>query len=161
MKPRKILLAAVALASAALASSASGAADSPEDALPLTELMGHLFQRNAFQLWAWTAVESNQVGEHSGEPKTVEDWEDAESDALTLRHLAVVLRSAPYRVDDPRWDKLAQGLQSAATASAEAAESRDLVRFTAAGEALNASCVACHWAFAPDLEAVPPPVEIP
>lgn len=154
-------MAAAALASTAIATNASGAAESSASALPLTELMGHVFQRNAFQLWAWTAVESNESGNHSGEPKTAEEWEDAESDALTLRQLASVLRSAPYRVDDPRWDKLASDLQSAATASAEAAERHDLAGLIAAGEAINTRCVACHWAFAPDLEAVPPPVDVP
>ncbi|MES2303155.1 MAG: hypothetical protein V4521_13945 [Pseudomonadota bacterium] len=160
MKSKALLLAVAVLAGAAIATSAVGAEEGAGEPLPLPELMGHVMQRNAYQLWAWTAVESDANGNHSGEPKSDEEWEDAESDALTLRQLAVILRSPPYKTGDPRWDQLAGELQSAATASAQAAERKDLAGLSAAGEAINARCVACHWAFAPDLEVVPPPVPL-
>ncbi|MDF8334680.1 hypothetical protein [Novosphingobium cyanobacteriorum] len=160
MKPTAILVPAAAVASLLVASSALNAQATPAEPLPLPELMGHVMQRNATQLWAWTAQETDAGGNHSGEPRTDEEWEDAESDALTLRQLAVVLRGAPYRQEDPRWDRLAGDLEAAARQSAEAAERKDLVGLTSAGEAINARCVACHWAFAPALEATPPPVPI-
>ena len=160
MKPSAILLIAAGLASTAIATSALRAQDSAAQPLPLTELMGHVMQRNAYQLWAWTALESDEAGNHSGEPTSEEDWENAESDALTLRQLAVVLRGAPYRQEDSRWDKLATELEAAATASAQAAERKDLAGLISAGEAINARCVACHWAFAPALEEAPPPVPV-
>lgn len=160
MKHRTILLLAASLAGSAIASTTIFAQSTDPEPLPLPELMGHVMQRNAYQLWAWTALEADATGNHSGEPKTDEDWENAESDALTLRQLAVVLRGAPYRQEDPRWDKLAGDLEAAATASAQSAERKDLAGLTAAGEAINARCVACHRAFAPTLEEVPPPVPV-
>jgi hypothetical protein len=160
MTPKTALIAAMTVAAAAIATTAVGAKRDAGPALPLPELMGHVMQRNAAQLWAWTALESDVAGNHSGEPKTDEEWEDAESDALTLRQLAIVLRGVPYRLDDRRWDKLAGELQAAATASADAAERKDLQALTVAGEAINARCVACHLTFAPDLEVKPPPVPL-
>lgn len=157
---RTNLLLAASLAGSAIASTALRAQAAAPEPLPLPELMGHVMQRNAYQLWGWTAVTIDETGEHSGAPRTDEEWEDAESDALTLRQLALVLRGAPYRQDDPRWDKLAGDLEAAATASAQAAERKDLAALTAAGEAINARCVSCHWAFAPSLEEAPPPVPV-
>lgn len=160
MKLSAILVSAGAVAGLLAATSAIHAQATAAEPLPLPELMGHVMQRNATQLWAWTAQENDASGNHSGEPRSDEDWENAESDALTLRQLAVVLRGAPYRQDDPRWDRLAGDLETAARQSAEAAERKDLAGLTGAGEAINARCVACHWAFAPALEATPPPVPV-
>lgn len=129
--------------------------------LPLPEFMGHVMQRNAEQLWAWTSTEVDAGGDHSGAPKTVEEWEQAESDALTLQQLTYTLQNAAFRPDDPRWDKLVGDLRAAASASAAAAEKKNLADFTAAGDQINARCVACHWAFAPQLETPPPPVPLP
>ena len=161
MRHRISLLLAASLLGCALASTASHGQDEVLEPLPLTELMGHVMQRNALQLWAWTALEADSTGNHSGEPKTDEDWENAESDALTVRQLAVVLQGPHYRQADPRWSKLAAELAQAAASSARAAERKDTAALISAGEAVNTRCVACHWAFAPALEEAPPPVPIP
>lgn len=129
--------------------------------LPLPDFMFHLVQRNAEQLWAWSSLETDISGDRSGEPRSDEEWEEAESDALTLQQLTYSLQNASYRSDDPRWDKLIGDLRAAATASANAAERKDFAAFSAAGEDVNARCVACHWAFAPQLETPPPPVPLP
>lgn len=160
MKHRLLSLAAAALVGAGAAALFIGDRGEAQDALPLSELMGHVFQRNAHQLWAWTALENDAAGNRSGAPLSEEDWEDAESDALTLRHFAATLRAPPYRRDDPRWDGLAGKLEDAATASARSAARKDFQGLHAAGEAINASCIACHLAFAPALEERPPPVPI-
>ncbi|MFO6448345.1 hypothetical protein ACLBKU_14525 [Erythrobacter sp. NE805] len=157
---RVLSLAAAALVGAGVTLLFLGHRGEAQEALPLPELMGHVFQRNARQLWAWTALENDANGNRSGAPVSEEEWEDAESDALTLRHFAAILREAPYRLDDPRWDSLARNLDTAAAASAAAAERKDFKGLHAAGEAINASCIACHEAFAPALEAKPPPVPI-
>lgn len=139
---------------------AAWAAPSASD-LPLAELMGHVFQRNAEQLWAWTSIETDASGDHSGAPRSEDQWEQAESDALTLHQLTYVLQGHAARPDDPRWDRLIGDLRRATAASAAAAERKDLAGLTAAGDAVNAACVACHWAFAPQLETPPPPVPLP
>lgn len=160
MKSRIVPVLAAVLASAAISASALHAQNDVSAALPLPELMGHVFQRNAQQLWAWTAEETDANGSRSGAPVSEEDWENAESDALTLRQLAILLQGPDYRQDDPRWARLAGDLEAAATASAGSAERKDLPALIRAGDAINAACVACHWAFAPQLEETPPPVPL-
>lgn len=155
--PRVILCAAMLLA---LGTSALRAAELSGAPLPLPELMGHVMQRNAVQLWAWTASETDASGTRSGEPRSAEAWEDAESDALTLRQLAQVLKAPPYDPGDPRWGRLASELETAATASADAAEHKDFAALVRAGEAINDRCVGCHLVFAPQLEAKPAPVPL-
>ena len=141
----------------------AGCADKPaqsESKLPLLEFMGHVFQRNAEQLWAWTAVEVDRDGTHSGQPKTDTEWEEAESDALTLQELSFALEHSDARIDDPRWSQHLGALRQAAAASAHAAEAKDFSRLTKAGEAINDQCVSCHMAFAPQLETKPAPVPL-
>jgi len=154
---RLLLCAATLLA---LGTTALRAAEPAGASLPLPELMGHVMQRNAVQLWAWTASETDAAGTHSGEPRDAQGWEDAESDALTLRQLAQVLKAPPYDPGDPRWGRLASDLEIAAGASADAAERKDVAALVRAGEAINDRCVACHLVFAPQLEAKPAPVPL-
>lgn len=148
------------MASAAIGASVIRAAEPTGAPLPLPEMMGHVMQRNAVQLWAWTATEIDAVGTRSGEPRTAEEWEDAESDALTLRQLAITLRTPAYDPGDPRWGRLAADLQAAASASADAAERKDVSALIKAGEDINDRCVACHLTFAPQLEVKPLPVPL-
>ena len=135
-------------------------ADDRRSELPLTEFMGHVLQHNAERLWAWTALESDRNGQHSGQPRSAAEWEQAESDALTLQQLTYTLERSNQRIDDPRWNDLVQQLRAATTASAEAAERRNFAALTKAGDDINARCVACHRALAPQLEVTPPPVPL-
>lgn len=155
---KPILWTAAFAAAAAVAASSIRAAEPEGSALPLPEFMGHVMQRNAVQLWAWTATETDAAGTRTGEPRSTEAWEDAESDALTLRQLAQALRAPPYDPGDPKWTRLAADLEAAATASADAAERKDVAALFKAGEDINDRCVACHLAFAPQLEVKPAPV---
>jgi len=151
---------ALAAPTALVLATAAIAGETASD-LPLPEFMGHVMQRNAEQLWGWTSVETDGAGTRTGEPKTAEQWEQAESDALTVQQLTYTLQNATFRPDDSRWDKLIGDLRAAATASADAAEHKDFAALTRAGDEINAKCVACHWAFAPQLETPPPPVPLP
>lgn len=126
--------------------------------LPIKEFMGHVMQRNAEQLWKWTELETDAQGERSGKPVSEEDWENAESDALTLQQLSYALEHSAYRIDDPSWDRHLGSFRAAASASAEAAERKDFAALQRAGDEINAQCVACHLTFAPELEAPPPPL---
>lgn len=159
--PRLILCAVLsAVVLLALGTSVLRTAEPASAPLPLPELMGHVMQRNAVQLWAWTATETDASGTRSGEPRDAAQWDDAESDALTLRQLAQVLKAPPYDPGDPRWARLAADLEAAASASADAAERKDPAALVRAGEAINDRCVACHLVFAPQLEVKPAPVPL-
>ncbi len=127
------------------------------DPLPFNEFMGHVVQRNAIQLWAWTAVEIDASGETSGKPKNESEWEDAESDALTLLQLTDILDTSAYRRNDERWDQHLAGLRVAVKSAADAALKRDYDALDQANNNINENCVACHVAFAPHLEAPPLP----
>jgi hypothetical protein len=132
-----------------------------EPTIPLAEFMGHVMQRNAMQLWAWTELEITSEGERWSKPVSAEDWENAESDALTLRSLSSALEKPPYAIDDRRWEQRLVQFQAATTVSAKAAEAKDFPALVKAGEGINDSCVACHLTFAPQLEAKPPQVPLP
>lgn len=125
-----------------------------EPALPLKEFMGHLLQRNAGQLWVWTAYVSDDEGSRYTSPTRATDWDDAESDALTLRQLALALDQPDYRLD-AEWPHYLGRLRSAAKDSAAAAERHDFPALLAAGNAVNEACVGCHLHYVPELEGHP------
>jgi hypothetical protein len=129
-----------------------------ESQLPIKEFMGHVMQRNAEQLWRWTELEIDAKGERYGKPVSEEDWENAESDALTLQQLSYALEHSRYRIPDPQWDTRLTALRAAATASADAAERKDFAALIKAGDRINEQCIACHLTFAPQLEEPPPPL---
>ena len=154
-----LLLAAAGLT---LAASAFGAKPSGArgDALPLKEFMGHVMQRNAEQLWTWSAEVMDAGGVHDGKPANAAGWENAESDALTIVELTHVLETPAYRLPSPAWSGFVRRARAAAAASARAAEAQDYAALQKAGDDLNAACVACHWRFAPELEKAPPLPEL-
>jgi cytochrome c553 len=124
--------------------------------LPLDEFMGHVVERNAEQLWAWSAEEIDSNGTRSSRPVTEKDWEDAESDSLSLTELSYALEGSAIAVqNDPEWRPHIARLRAAANASAQAAEKQDYAALQKASNAVNAACVSCHWRFAPALEVVP------
>ncbi len=155
MTTRKLILAAAA---ATLAASAYAAkpVKPRADVLPLKELMGHVMQRNAEQLWSWSAEEVDASGTHSGQPKDEAAWENAESDALTVIELTYVLEKPSYRLPSADWHRYVARARAAAKASAKAAEAHDYPALQKAGDDLNAACVACHLHFVPELEKGPP-----
>jgi hypothetical protein len=124
--------------------------------LPLDDFMGHVVERNAEQLWAWSAEEIDATGTHSNRPVTDKDWEDAESDSLSLTELTYALEGSSVAAqNDPEWRPHIARLRAAANASAHAAERKDYIALQKASNAVNAACVSCHWRFAPALEVVP------
>jgi hypothetical protein len=153
-----ILLASLAIlaGTAALAARRTQPTAPANSRLPLKEFMGHVFQRNAEQIWAWTVEEVDAQGSHSSRPVSDEDWENAESDALTFTELTYVLeRSGAAAQKDPAWRQHIARLRSISNTSAQAAEAHDYPGLQKAANDLNAACVACHWRFAPALEFVP------
>lgn len=149
-----------ALLAIAFALSTRAEQEREQSPLPLNEFMGHVMQRNAEQLWAWTELVTDKQGSRWIRPNSDEEWEQAESDALTLQQLTYALDRLEERTDDPRWDENALALRAAATRSAAAAEAKNFDALVKAGEEINARCVACHMTFAPQLETKPPAVPL-
>ncbi|WP_022683500.1 cytochrome c [Sphingobium bisphenolivorans] len=147
-----------ALACLAGANALAGASLNDQSELQIKEFMGHVMQRNAEQIWQWTAEETDLQGERSGKPVTDEDWENAESDALTLQQLSYGLEHSAYGIPDVEWDRHLASFRAAASASAEAAERKDYPALQKAGDRINEQCVACHLTFKPEIEAPPPPL---
>lgn len=122
--------------------------------LPLKEFMAHVMQRNATQLWSWSAWISDEHGDRYTSPHTAAEWENAESDALSLVELAQRLKVDERRID-ASWDGFADALAVSARRSAEAAERHDLDGLIGAGNDLADRCVACHLHYVPELEGAP------
>jgi hypothetical protein len=129
----------------------SGAVDS--EVRPLKEFMGHVIQRNAEQLWAWSEEISDANGFRSLAPKSDADWLNAESDAMTMAELASIIGSPAYTVD-AKWTEFSARLLQVTNDASTAAEKRDFQRFSAASSAINDACVACHLHYVPELEGV-------
>ena len=136
-----------------VAASAPSTGNSPMT--PRRELMLHVMQRNAEQLWDWISYSANGGGAGYASPKTDDDWMNAESDALTLVELTKVLQTEDYRIDDPDWPKFVANLRSAAQESATAAESKNFEAMLAVSDKINAQCIACHMHYVPEIEVRP------
>jgi len=129
------------------------AADAATDNdIPLKEFMGHVMDRNAAQLWAWTTYRSDAKGDHYTRPGTEKDWIDAESDALTLVQLSYLLETPGLAPDDDKWTGHLARFRKAATNSADAAEAQDFAKLEASASDMNRACVACHVTYVPEIE---------
>ncbi|WP_184078352.1 hypothetical protein [Sphingobium subterraneum] len=122
---------------------------------PRRELMLHVMQRNADQLWNWTAYSASRSGSGYASPKTDEDWMNAESDALTIVELTKLLDTDEYRIDDADWPKLVANLRAAVQESATAAENKNFEGMLAVSDKIDEQCVACHMHYVPGIEVRP------
>jgi hypothetical protein len=120
--------------------------------LPLNEFMAHVLEYNAMNVWKWQGFILNEKGKRTLEPKTPEEWEQAEGAALTLVELTEPLLHKPGPRDGKKWRERVLEFRAAATDAAKAAEAQNVGAFEAAGDRLNVACMECHYAFAPFLE---------
>jgi hypothetical protein len=166
-----VLIAALALAACGpKASTGNAAAPTPAAAsasdegghlpadfarLPMKEFMGHVMQFTANQFWKWQGFINDEKGERSLYPKTDEEWEEAESGALTLAEMTNVLLMPGRRIDDPRWDKAVAGVRALALQGAQAAEKHDKDGLFKVGGALDEACDDCHKQFIPNFVGPP------
>lgn len=127
----------------------------PNRARPLKEFMGHVVQRNAEQMWTWSEQISDANGVRSLAPKSETDWLNAESDAMTMVELAIVIESSAYKIDD-KWPQFSGQFLRVATDVAKAAEEKSFNKFSSASDAMNDACVACHLHYVPELEGASP-----
>lgn len=133
---------------AKVATSQSAIASDQVD-IPMKELMGHVMQFSAENVWNRQGYASDAQGERSLFPSTDEEWEEAESAGLTLAELTNVLLLPGRKVDDPRWDKAVAHVRSVALRAAKASESKDPKALFDAGSELDEACESCHSTFAP------------
>lgn len=119
--------------------------------------MPHVMERNAEQLWAWTAFINDERGPHYTKPETDKDWVNAESDGLTMVQISYLLDSPGLAVDDPRWAPHVADFRAAVQASAKAAEAKDFGAMEQSAEKIDRACVACHRTFVPQIELPDPP----
>lgn len=117
--------------------------------LPMGEFMAHVMQHAGNGVWKWQGLEIDKAGEHSLYPKNTQEWEDAESGALTLAEVTNLLLLPGRRVAEPEWDKSVADVRRIALNAAKAAEKQDKSAFLAAGSALDAACDACHVRYDP------------
>jgi hypothetical protein len=122
------------------------------NALSLAEYMTHVIAFSADNVWKWQGWSNGPEGERSLFPKDGEQWEQAESAALTLAEVAKGLKAPGRRIDAAGWDKSVDGLAAAARRLAKTAEAHDEDAFFKAGSSLDKACITCHRTFAPQLE---------
>ena len=67
-----------------------------------------------------------------------------------------MLEGPDYRVKDEKWTERLESLRHFAEQGAQAAKHKDFEAFSLANDHINENCIACHYAFAPHLEAPPP-----
>lgn len=123
--------------------------------LSRVDYMTHLIEHNAMEIWDRQMIVSDADGSRSTEPRTAEEWEEAESFALTLVQLTYPLHKPGLAVDAPGWDAGIERLRDAARSVAVAAESNDVKGWYEAADNLDVACVECHYKFAPHLEELP------
>lgn len=123
--------------------------------LSLNDYMTHLVQHAAFEIWKWQAYVSDENGSRSTEPKNDEEWEEAESSALTLVQLTFPLQESGLALEMDGWDTGVERLRDAAREAADAAERQDVAAWFETGDRLNTACIECHYSFAPHLESAP------
>jgi len=123
--------------------------------LPMAEFMGHVMQHAGDGIWKWQGIILDKAGEHSLYPKNDEEWEEAESGALSLAETTNLLLLPGRRVADPAWDKSVDAVRKIALEAAKAAEKHDKSAFMAAGSQLDDACDSCHIRFDSNFQGAP------
>lgn len=125
--------------------------------LPLNEFMPHVMQYAGDGIWKRQGYLIDKDGEHSLFPKNDEEWEQAESAALTLAEVTNVLLIPGRRVPDPEWDKAVLKVREVALRAAAAAEKKDPKAWFEIGGELDEACDVCHVRFDPTFKGKPGP----
>ena len=120
--------------------------------LPMGELMTHVLEHSADEVWRRQGWRSTTEGVTSLFPKDDKEWEEAEEAAATLAELTNVLLLPTRKIDDQAWVGFVKALQIAATDTMKAAEAKAEQPFFEAGGQINAACEACHDRYLPKAE---------
>jgi cytochrome c556 len=80
----------------------------------------------------------------AGGPQDDKEWEIAERQAAILAETAQLLMMGTRPLDQDVWVKSSQRLREVATASAKAAEAKDLNEWKASLASMGQACKSCH-----------------
>ena len=138
----------------------SAAAASPDAApydthLPMAEFMGHVMQHAGDGVWKWQGLVLDETGEHSLFPRNDQEWEEAESGALSLAEATNLLLIPGRRMPEAGWDNAVKDVRTVALRAARAAEKHDEDAFFAAGSSLDDACDACHVRYDANFKSPP------
>jgi hypothetical protein len=120
--------------------------------LTLNEYMAHLMQHNARETWKWQGEIIDENGTRTTYPTNDEEWEKAESAALTLVQLSYALDQKSFGHPMDEWKAGISELRNSAKEIAKAAEFKKTEAFVAGGDRMADACLSCHYRFAPHLE---------
>lgn len=115
------------------------------------ELMAHVIDHSAFEIWGRQGWIYNAEGVEELFPQDEEGWLDAENAAATLAELANVLllpgRIPPDADDADDWVRYAHELNRTSLVAMQTAEAQDKEAFFDAGGEIYVVCRSCHEKF--------------
>jgi hypothetical protein len=124
----------------------------PATPLALNELMAHVMQYSADNVWSKQGWIIDAGGVRPLFPKNEQEWEDAESASLTLAELSRILLQPNRRMDGATWDSAVEGVYRAALDAWKAAEKQDAPAFMNAGTQIDEACDNCHRRYMPNFK---------
>jgi mono/diheme cytochrome c family protein len=89
------------------------------------------------------------------EPKDDKEWTTVQRSAVLLAESGNVLMMRGRARDQGEWMKASRLLVDAGAAAYKAARAKDAKALAAVSEPLNASCIACHTRYRPNVHPQP------
>lgn len=116
--------------------------------LDMIELMAHVVDPAAFQLWRGAGTEVTEAGERDLSPTTEEGWKVVEDGAATLAEAGnlLMLPGRP-RAPEADWNRHAKLLTVRALEAKAAAKAKDKQAVFDTGGRVYEVCTACHAQF--------------
>ena len=118
--------------------------------LPMKEMMEHVVQPAAFQVWRAAGSRMTLRGEIDLAPRTDSEWIEVENGAATLTEVTNLLM-LPGRMRTPanNWRGYVLRLRAAGQSAKAAAEAKNAAQLFAAGTEIETACSSCHAKFMP------------
>lgn len=140
---------------ATIASTGAGSANAVSAEFSSTlngqELMAHVIDHSAFEIWGRQGWIYNADGVEELFPQDEEGWLEAENASATLAELANVLlipsRLPPDADDADDWVRYAHELNRTSLVAMQTAEAQDKEAFFDAGGEIYVVCRSCHEKF--------------
>ena len=112
--------------------------------LPVAEVMAHVVDPAAWQVWRASGTEDTLQGPKSLAPTTDDGWLVAESGAAAIAEAGNLLKLPGRARDNGDWIKYADELSTAGLAAKAAAEAKDDQKLYTTGAQVYQVCTACH-----------------
>ena len=152
MKYRSLVL---CLAGALLFSACTEEQEPPPPIHPVGDMkqtMDWVLDPAADVIWGFAGVVMTAEGETDLAPKTEEDWAQVKHAAWVLAESGNLLMTPGLAQDNTDWIEYSQGLRTMGTRLIEIADTQDPEALFEAGGHLYNICLACHQAYARDLQ---------